>query len=83
MYSHVKMESFYLGRRSTSSQHIFYGFEQGIIKCNKIKVLGGQVGWNYKSQSNPASVSQQYGSFQMFEGATAESEGTAVAKMES
>ena len=54
-----------------------------VIKSNKIKVLGGKTGWNYTSQSKPASVSQQKGSFQIFGGATAESEGAAVAKRES
>ena len=48
--------------------------------------MGGEVGWNYKSQSDPASISKQYGLFQKFGkfgGATAESEGAAVAKRES
>ena len=38
------------------------------------------MGWYYQSQSDPAAVSQQYGSFQMSGGATAESVGAAVAK---
>ena len=41
------------------------------------------MGWNYKSQSKPASKSQQYGSSQGFGGASAESKGTAVMNRES
>ena len=43
----------------------------------------GRMGWNYKSQSEPASMSQQEGSSQGFGGASRESVDTAVANRES
>ena len=48
-----------------------------------LRYCGVKTGWNYKSQSELASESQQCGFSQISGGAAAESKGTAVVKRES